>query len=138
MRDIENFESTKLQIVIGEKPVSTAKHIKYLGIEVDQFLSWDEHNFGVTTETTETSKGIGMLRYAKMYLLLTNIQSMLRSFIEPYIRSSCSVWEVGIIIIIGIISTLEVTIFGIYHSWDHIYVRSDNFRDLSQLGSCLR
>ena len=44
LRDIENSESQKLQIVIGEEPVSTVKHIKYLGIEVDQFLSWDEHS----------------------------------------------------------------------------------------------
>ena len=73
MRDIENSESQKLRIVIGEEPVSTVKHIKYLGIEVDQFLSWDEH---ISAVTKKISKGIGMLRYAKRYLPLTKIQSM--------------------------------------------------------------
>ena len=91
LKDIENSETQKLQIVIGEEPVSIVKHIKYLGIEVDQFLSWDDH---ISAVTKKISKGIGMLRYAKRYLPLTTIQSMYRSLIEPYFRSCCSVWGV--------------------------------------------
>ena len=48
LKDIENSEAQKLQIVIGEEPVSIVKHKKNLGIEVDQFLSWDDHISDVT------------------------------------------------------------------------------------------
>ena len=88
MKDNENSETQKLQIVLGEEPVSIVKRMKYLGIEVDQFLSWDDHIYAVTKKI---SKGIGMLRYAKRYLPLTSIQSMYRGLIEPYFRSCCSV-----------------------------------------------
>ena len=63
MKDIENSETQKLQIVIGEEPFSIVKHTKYLGTEVDQFLSWDDH---ISAVTKKISKGIGMLRYEKI------------------------------------------------------------------------
>ena len=91
LKDIENSETQKLQLVIGEEPVSIVKHTKYLGIEFNQFLSWDDH---ISAVTKKISKGIGMLRYAKRYLTLTTIQSMYRTLIEPYFRSCCSVWGV--------------------------------------------
>ena len=91
LKDIENSESEKLQIVIGEEPVSAIKHTKYLGIEVDQFLNWDDH---ISAMTKKISKGIGMLRFGKRYLPLNTIQTMYKSLVEPYFRSCCSVWGV--------------------------------------------
>ena len=43
LKDIENSDPQNLQIAIDQEPVSQIKHIRYLGIEVDQFLSWEEH-----------------------------------------------------------------------------------------------
>ncbi len=62
LKDIENSETQKLEIVIGDEPVSAITHTKYLGIEVDQFLNWDEQ---IIAMTKKISKRIGMLRYAK-------------------------------------------------------------------------
>ena len=62
LKDIENFDPQNLQIVIDQEPVSNIKHIRYLGIEVDQFLSWEEH---ISVLIKETSRGIGMLRHVK-------------------------------------------------------------------------
>ena len=50
LKDNENSVTQKLQIVISEEPFSIVKHIKYLGIEVDQFLSWDDHISAVTNK----------------------------------------------------------------------------------------
>ena len=91
LRDIENSETQNLHIIIDQEPVSKIKHTKYLGIEVDQFLSWDEH---ITALIKKISRGIGMLRYGKKYLPLTTVQSMYRSIIEPHFRFCCSVWGV--------------------------------------------
>ena len=54
--DIEYSETHNLQIVIGKEPVSKIKHTKYLGIEVDQHLNWEEH---ISAITKKISKGIG-------------------------------------------------------------------------------
>ena len=89
LKDIENSETQKLEIVIGDEMVSAITHTKYLGIEVDQFLNWDEQ---IIAMTKKISKGIGMLRYAKKSLPLNTIQAMYRSLIEPHFRSCCSVW----------------------------------------------
>ena len=43
LKDVENSETQNLNIVIDQEPVSKIKHTKYLGIEVDHFLNWDEH-----------------------------------------------------------------------------------------------
>ena len=88
MKDIENSETQKLQIVIGEEPVSIVKHTKYLGIEVDQFLSWDDH---ISVVTKMISKGIGMLRYAKRYLPLTTIEVSLSHISDPAVPCGESV-----------------------------------------------
>ena len=80
-----------LHIVIDQEPVSKIKHAKYLGIEVDQFLNWDEH---ISALIKKISRGIGMLRYRKKYIPLTTARSMYRSIIEPHFRFCCSVWGV--------------------------------------------
>ena len=91
MKNIENFETQNLQIVIDQEPVSKIKHTKYLGIIVDQFLNWEEH---ISALIKKMSKGIGILRYGKSYLPLTTVQSMYRSIVEPHFRFCCSVWGV--------------------------------------------
>ena len=40
----------------------------------------------------KVSRGIGMLKYSKRYLLLFTIQSMYNSLAEPYFRYCCPVW----------------------------------------------
>ena len=91
LKDIENSETQNLHIIIGQEPVSKIKHTEYLGIEVDQYLNWDEH---ISALIKKISSGIGMLRYGKKYLPLTTVQSMYRSIIEPHLRFCCSVWAV--------------------------------------------
>ena len=91
LKDIENFDPHNLQIVIDQEPVSKIKHFRYLGIEVDQFLSWEEH---ISALIKKTPRGIGMLRHRKRYLPLTTVQSMYRSIIEVHFRFCCSVWGV--------------------------------------------
>ena len=62
---------------------------KYLGLQVDQYLNWEQH---VLLMTEKISKGIGMLQYVKRYRSLKIIQKMYISLIEPYFRYWCIVW----------------------------------------------
>ena len=38
------------------------KHTKYLGVQIDQHLLWDEH---LSVITKKISRGLGMLKYSK-------------------------------------------------------------------------
>ena len=89
IKALERPDSTKLSLSIGEELISSVADTKYLGLQVDQYLSWDQH---VLLITKKISKGIGMLQYVKQYFLLKIIQKMYTSLIEPYFRYCCLVW----------------------------------------------
>ena len=76
-------------IHIGDDEVSPITSVKYLGVQVDQYLNWEEN---LLTITKSFSLGIRMLRLAKCYLPLETIQMNHRSLIEPYLRYCCPVW----------------------------------------------
>ena len=42
--------------------------------------------------TDRISRGIGILRYAKQYLPISTVETMYKSFVEPYFRCCCPVW----------------------------------------------
>ena len=89
IKALEKPDSTKHFLSIGEELTSSVAGTKYLGLRVDQYLSWNQH---VLLITKKISKGIGMLQYVKQYLPLKIIQKMYTSRIEPYFRYCCPVW----------------------------------------------
>ena len=58
-KGIENSGPQNLQIAIDQEPVSKIKHFRYLGIEVDQFLSWEGH---ISAFIRTISSGIGIVQ----------------------------------------------------------------------------
>ena len=69
IKALERPDSIKLSLSIGEELISSAADTKYLGLQVDQYLSWDQH---VLLITKKISKGIGMLQCVQQYLPLKN------------------------------------------------------------------
>ena len=67
------------------------KDTKYLGVHVDQHLSWGVQ---ITNMIKKISKALGMLRYSKQYLPIKSVQTMYKSLVEPYFRYCCPVWGV--------------------------------------------
>ena len=43
LKKIGMFEHPEPALKIGDEPISMVKHIKYLGVQIDQHLLWDEH-----------------------------------------------------------------------------------------------
>ena len=76
-------------IYIGDDKVSPITSIKYLGVQIDQSLNWEEKLLIIAKKV---SRGIGMLLLAKRYLPLEAVQMMHRSLIEPYFRYYSPVW----------------------------------------------
>ena len=89
MRALNQWKTTMPSIYVGDDKVSPITSIKYLGVQVDEYLNWEEH---VLTVTKKVSRGIGVLRLAKRYLPLETVQIMYRSLIEPYLRFCCLAW----------------------------------------------
>ena len=90
IRAVEQPDNQKPSLHIGDEAVITST--KYMGVQVDQFLNWDEH---LVTITKKVSRGLGMLRYAKRCLPLVTVQAMYKSLIEPHFRYCCPVWGGG-------------------------------------------
>ena len=89
LKKIGMSENPEPALKIGEEPISMVKHTKYLGVQIDQHLLWDEH-FSIITK--KIARGLGMLKYSKKYLPLSTIQRMCKSLVEPYFRYCLPVW----------------------------------------------
>ena len=89
LKKIGMSENPEPALKIGEEPISMVKHTKYLGVQIDQHLLWDEH---LSIITKKISRGLGMLKYSKKYLPLSTIQRMCKSLVEPYFRYCLPVW----------------------------------------------
>ena len=82
----------KLSLVIGTETISVTKDTKYLGVYVDQHLSWEVQ---IANMVKKISKALGMLRYSKQYLPIKSLQTIYKSLVEPpYFRYFFPVWEV--------------------------------------------
>ena len=50
--------------VIDDSQIEIVEKAKYLGVQLNQHLVWDEHDIYVCTKV---SRGLGFLKYAKRY-----------------------------------------------------------------------
>ena len=75
--------------VIDDSPVELVDSIKYLGVQVDQYLVWDEQ---IKSVQAKVSRSLGFLKYAKKFLPKTVLCKLYRGIVEPHFRYCCSVW----------------------------------------------
>ena len=76
---------------IGGSDVEMVGNVKYLGVQIDRHLAWDEH---IQFVRSKVSRAIGFLKYAKKLLPQDTLCKMYRGIIEPHLRYCCSVWGV--------------------------------------------
>ena len=74
---------------IRETSVEVASNTKYLGVQLDEHLSWKEH---IKVVTVKASRAIGLLKYAKKYLPIAVVKTLYSSIVEPHFQYCCSVW----------------------------------------------
>ena len=72
---------------IGNSHIDVVANAKYLGIQLDKYLVWDEH-----TLRSKTSRSLGFLKYSKKLLPKHTLSQMYRDIVEPHFRYCCSVW----------------------------------------------
>ena len=77
------------QPFIRETNVQVASNTKYLGVQLDEHLSWKEH---IKIVTAKALTAIDILKYAKKYLPVAVVKTLYSSTVESHFQYFCSVW----------------------------------------------
>ena len=63
---------------------------KCLGVEIDEFLTWDAH---IASISRKVSSGIGVIKKIKPFVPTFNLISVYQSIVEPYFDYCSIVWD---------------------------------------------
>ena len=102
LQNIQQATAVKPSLVIGRATISMIKDTKYLGVYIDQHLSW---HVQIVNMVKKISKALGVLRFSKQYIPLKSVQTMFfaifqtihplkvsaNSVVKPYFRYCCPV-----------------------------------------------
>ena len=89
LKRIADEVSGQPSFFINGTQIETVERTKYLGVQLDCHLVWDEH---VKCMRSEVSRALGVLKYAKKLLQQNTLSKMYRGIVEPHFRYCCSVW----------------------------------------------
>ncbi len=84
-----NKVASTVDFEISNESIDQVNSTKYLGVQIDDKLSWKNK---VDALSTKISRATGLIKYAKRYLPLKTIQGLYRSLVEPHFRYCYSVW----------------------------------------------
>ena len=82
-RRIHKNNDEKLNLIIPDGELDLVDEIKYLGVHVDDSLSWKEHPKSVTTKV---SREIEMLKHAKCNLPEPSSKTLYSSIVQLHFR----------------------------------------------------
>ena len=76
--------------MIDNVPIKRVTKTKTLGIQIYQFLSWDNH---LEEICKKASSGIGAIRRLKSYVSRESLISVYYALVQPYFDYCCHVWD---------------------------------------------
>ena len=85
----QNLESTPYAIVIDQKEVRRVKCVKYLGMIVDDKLTWSQH---VDYFSSKITCNIGILKRIRHFIPKESLLLLYHTLIEPYFKYCSIVW----------------------------------------------
>ena len=85
----QNPESTPYAIVIDQKEVRRVKCVKYLGMIVDDKLTWSQHVDYISSKIT---RNIGILKCIRHFIPKESLLLLYHTLIEPYFKYCSIVW----------------------------------------------
>ena len=89
LKRISDEVSGQPSCFINGTQIETVERTKYLGVQLDCYLVWDEH---IRCMRTKVSRGSGFLKYANKFLPQDTLSKMYRGIVQPRFRYCCSVW----------------------------------------------
>ncbi len=82
-------QKVKLDIKIEGNTINQVQSTKFVGIIIDDDLSWKSH---VKHVSTKVAKGMGIIIKAKPYINKTTLMDLYLAFVFPYITYCNIVW----------------------------------------------
>ena len=83
-----NFND-KLNITLSNDNLEQVKSIRYLGVEIDEFLTWDKH---IKSMTKSIGSKITLLGKLGNTLNSNFLELLYKTTIQPCFDYACSVW----------------------------------------------
>ena len=80
----------ELDLSINGISLKRVNSSKCLGVEIDEFFTWDAH---VTSVSQKVSSGIGVIKKIKPFVPTSNLISVYQSSVEPYLDYCSVVWD---------------------------------------------
>ena len=77
-------------VSIGGSEAEMVDNVKYLRVQIDRHLSWEEHIHFVRSKV---SRAIGFLKYARKLLPQETLCKMYHGIVKPHLSYRCSVWR---------------------------------------------
>ena len=85
----QNPESTPYAIVIDQKEVRQVKHVKYLGMIVDDKITWSQHVDYISSKITHN---IGISKRIRHFIPKESLLLLYHTLIKPYFKYCSIVW----------------------------------------------
>ena len=82
--------TTPYLISIDGFTIKRTKVVKYLGLVVDDALTWSQH---IDYISIKIARGVGILKRTRSFLPKQSLLTLYQSMIEPYFRYCNIVWE---------------------------------------------
>ena len=82
-------ETTPYIISASGSQIRRVKSVKYLGLVVDDTLTWDQH---VDYISSKVIKNIGIIKRVRSFLPRHSLLTLYRTLVEPYLRYCNTVW----------------------------------------------
>ena len=81
--------SVKFRVILNNNVIEQVKEIVFLGLVVDEHLTWKRH---VAHVANKISKSIGIIRRASPYPQKSSLRTLYFSMIYPYLQYCSLVW----------------------------------------------
>ena len=78
-----------IAIRIDNQLIKRVAHVKYLGIIVDDRLTWKEH---VDYISKKISRNLGAIERSRQCITVDSTIALYRTLVDPYLRYCCNVW----------------------------------------------
>ena len=82
-------QNEDLNLKIRDNELEVVKKAKYLGLQIDCSLDWEEQ---IKTVSAKVSRAVGFLKHAKSFLPKETLQTLYAGIVEPHFRYCYSVW----------------------------------------------
>ena len=89
IRKIQSQPEAQPSFEIDNDNIEIVSSLKYLGVQVDNQLNWDNH---IDKAKKKALPALGLVKYSKKYLSSEVIAKMYRGLVEPHLGYCCSVW----------------------------------------------